>query len=177
MRRIFLTLACAAALAACGAASTSTSSPADGSGGSTTTVSTGTSSLGTVLVNAQGMTLYYFLPEKGASVGACNAGCLSTWPPVVVTGTPTAASGVTGTLGTVSITLNGSQVLEATYNSWPLHTYAGDTAAGQTSGQGLDNVWFVAMPATTASETGATGGSAATSTGTPASTSSGGYGY
>ena len=173
MRRIFVTLVCAGALAACGAASTATSGPGNGSGSSTSpTIATGSSSLGTVLVNSQGQTLYYFLPEKSATVGACNAGCLATWPPVVVSGSPTAASGVTGTLGTVSITLNGAQVTEATYNSWPLHTYSGDSGAGQTSGQGLGNTWFVAMPATTSSETGATGGSSATP-----SSSTGGNGY
>ncbi len=180
MRRIFVTLVCAAALAACGAASTATSAPGNGSGGSTSpTIATGNSSLGAVLVDSHGLTLYYFLPEKNAAIGACNAGCLATWPPVVVTGSPTATSGVTGTLGTVSITLNGAQVNEVTYNSWPLHTYSGDSAAGQTSGQGRDNVWYAGMPATTSSETGATGGSPATptATATPSSTSSGGYGY
>jgi len=178
MRRIFVILVCAAALAACGATSTPTSAPGNGSGGSTSpTVAAGNSSLGTVLVGSQGLTLYYFLPEKDATIGACNAGCLATWPPVVVTGTPTAAASVTGTLGTVSITLNGAQVKELTYNSWPLHTYSGDSAAGQTGGRGIDNNWFVAMPATTSSETGATGGSSATATATPSSTTGGGYGY
>ena len=177
MRRVFVTLVCAAALAACGATSTPTS-PGGGSGGSTSpTIATGSTSLGTVLVNSPGLTLYYFLPEKNGKIGACDAGCLATWPPVTVTGSPNATSGVTGTLGTVSITVNGAQMNEVTYNSWPLHTYSGDSAAGQVNGQGIEDVWYVAMPATTSTETGATGGSSATPTATPSSTTGGGYGY
>ncbi len=181
MQRIVLTLICAAALAACGAAST-TNSPGTGSGGSTgTTVSTGTTSLGTVLTDAHGLTLYYFLPEKGGSTAACDATCLSAWPPVVSSGSPNAASGVTGTLGVVSITYNGSAVNEVTYNGWPLHTYSGDSGAGQTNGQNVENTWFAAEPGTTADETGATqaSGSGATpaATPTPSSTTGGGYGY
>jgi predicted lipoprotein with Yx(FWY)xxD motif len=176
MRRIYLTLigAGAVALAGCGAAGPS-SSPTGGNGGSTSpTVSTGTTSLGIVLTDSKGMTLYYFLPEKNGTLGACDAGCLATWPPVTVSGSPTSSSGVTGTLGVVSITLNGAAVSEATYNSWPLHRYSGDTAAGQVNGQNIGSVWFAAEPATTSSETGATNGSSATPTPTP---KTGGYGY
>jgi len=180
MRSIFLTLFGAAALAGCGAAATSSSSPSGNGGSTAPTVSTGTTSLGTVLTDSQGMTLYYFLPEKDGKIGACDASCLKTWPPATVTGSPTSSSGVTGTLGVVSITVSGVKESELTYNSWPLHRYAGDSAAGQTNGQNIANVWFAAEPATTSSETGATTGSSGTpaaATPTPSSTSTGGYGY
>jgi predicted lipoprotein with Yx(FWY)xxD motif len=180
MRPIFLTLFGAVALAGCGAAATTTPAPSSGNGGSTSpTVSTGTTSLGTVLTDSQGRTLYYFLPEKSGKIGVCDASCLATWPAVTVTGSPTSSSGVTGTLGVVSITVNGAAVSEVTYNSWPLHRYSGDSGAGQANGQNIANVWFAAEPATTSSETGATttSGSPATSTPTPASTNTGGYGY
>jgi predicted lipoprotein with Yx(FWY)xxD motif len=182
MRRLFLTLIGASALAACGAAATSSSSPGSGSGASTsTTVSTGTTSLGTVLTDEHGLTLYYFLPEKGGVTTACAATCLTAWPPVVVTGSPSSSSGVTGTLGTVSIMLNGASVMELTYNGWPLHTFSGDSASGQANGQNVANTWFAAEPGTTADETGATTAGSTTATpppaATPSSTSTGGYGY
>jgi len=182
MRPIFLTLFGAAALAGCGAAAGSTSSPGTPStnnGGSTSsTISTGTTSLGTVLVDSQGRTLYYFIPEQGGKLGACDASCLATWPPVTVSGSPTSSSGVTGTLGVVSITLNGAAASEVTYNSWPLHRYSGDSASGQANGQGIANVWFAAEPATTSTETGATSASGS-STPTAAATTPtpGGNGY
>jgi predicted lipoprotein with Yx(FWY)xxD motif len=179
MRRIFLTLAGAAVLAACGAAApSSTQAPATSSAasGGTTTISTGSTSLGTVLTDSKGFTLYYFLPEKNATIGACTGGCLTTWPPLVVTGSPTGASGVTGALATVSVMLNGTAVTEVTYNGWPLHTFASDSSAGQTSGNGVAGKWFAAMPGTTSSETGATTASGPAPTPTPSSTV-GGYGY
>jgi predicted lipoprotein with Yx(FWY)xxD motif len=178
MQRLVLTLAGAAMLAACGAASTpGTSAPGTSAPGSTgTTVTTGTTKLGTVLTDSKGFTLYYFLPEKGSTIGACTGGCLTAWPPLVVTGAPTAGSGVTGTLATVSIMLNGAAATEVTYNGWPLHTFGSDSAAGQTNGQGVAGNWFAAMPGTSATATGATTGSV--STPTPAATKSpGGYGY
>jgi predicted lipoprotein with Yx(FWY)xxD motif len=183
MKRIVLTLTAGAALAACGAAGTtpSSSNPGSGTGASTTaTVSSGTTTLGTVLTDASGLTLYYFLPEKNATVGACAAGCLSAWPPLVVTGAPTSSSAVTGTLGTVSIMVNGAAATEVTYNGWPLHTFASDSGPKQTGGNGVEGTWFAAMPGTTSTETGATTGSSATTpapTSAPAATSAGGYGY
>lgn len=176
MRRIVMTLAGAAVLAACGGAGPSSTAPpaTSGAGTSGTAVSTGSTSLGTVLTTSRGLTLYYFLPEKNSTIGACTGGCLTTWPPLVVTGTPTAASGVTGTLATAPIMLNGASATEVTYNNWPLHTFSGDTAAGQTTGNGIGGNWFAAMPGTTATSTGAAGGSGATAT---SSNTPGGYGY
>jgi predicted lipoprotein with Yx(FWY)xxD motif len=144
--------------------SSTTSSVATSSSATATSLSTGTTSLGTVLVSPQGLTLYYFMPEKGGVV-ACTGGCATTWPPLKVTGTPTKPSAVPGTLGTVALA-DGST--EVTYNGWPLHTYAADTAPGQTNGQGVAGKWFVATPTLAAS--------ANQPTQTPAATSAP-YGY
>ena len=177
MRRIVLSLAGATALAACGAnGSGGTSAPASSGAGSpsTTTVSTASTSLGTVLTDSRGYTLYYFLPEKSSTIGACTGGCLTAWPPLVASGAPTAASSATGTLASVSIMVNGAAETEVTYNGWPLHTFASDTGPGQTNGNGVAGKWFAAMPGTTADATGAT-----TSSGSAPSPSAtkGGYGY
>ena len=180
MQRIVLTLAGAAMLAACGAAGPSNSAPATSSSSPAATgptISTGTTSLGTVLTNSKGFTLYYFLPEKGSTIGACTGGCLGAWPPLVLTGTPTAAAGVTGALATVSIMLNGAAATQVTYNGWPLHTFGSDSAPGQTGGNGIEGKWFAAMPGTTATATGATTGSSSTPTPPATTPTPGGYGY
>jgi len=57
---------------------------------------------------------------------------------------PTAGAGITGTLGTITRSDNGA--LQVTYNNRPLYHFASDTGPGDTSGQGVGGVWFVAKP-------------------------------
>jgi predicted lipoprotein with Yx(FWY)xxD motif len=95
----------------------------------------------TILTNAQGMTLYYFTPDS-STTSACTGGCAGVWPPLISTGsgTPTSSPALPGTLK-VQVTANGNQV---EYNGHLLYTYSGDTAPGQTKGEGLFGKWFVA---------------------------------
>jgi predicted lipoprotein with Yx(FWY)xxD motif len=97
----------------------------------------------TILINAQGRTLYYFTPDT-ASKTVCTGSCAQTWPPLLFTGTgkPTASTALPGELE-VYKNANGNQVI---YNDHPLYTYSGDSAAGQTKGEGLFGKWFVATP-------------------------------
>ncbi len=92
----------------------------------------------TILTNAQGMTLYYSTSDSGSSV--CSGGCASAWPPILAAGsaTPTSATSLPGQLS-VSTNANGKQV---EYNGHPLYTYSGDSAPGQTKGQGVGGIWF-----------------------------------
>jgi predicted lipoprotein with Yx(FWY)xxD motif len=50
---------------------------------------------------------------------------------------------VGGSFGTTARTDGATQV---TYNGAPLYYFAGDGKAGDTNGQGLNGVWFVAAP-------------------------------
>jgi predicted lipoprotein with Yx(FWY)xxD motif len=95
----------------------------------------------TLLTNAQNMTLYYFQPDT-PNTAACTTGCISTWPPFLSkdSSVPTSTASLQGTL-TVQTNANGQQV---EYNGHPLYTYSGDTAPGQTNGEGISNQWFVA---------------------------------
>jgi|SwirhisoilCB2_FD_contig_71_6660277_length_852_multi_9_in_0_out_0_1 predicted lipoprotein with Yx(FWY)xxD motif len=118
----------------------------------------------TILTNAQGMTLYYRSNDTATSV--CSSGCAQTWPPLLSTGsgTPASSSTLPGTLS-VATNANGSQV---EYQGHPLYTYVSDTAPGQTNGENVEGIWFVATTDLTA----AGGGNSPTPTAT-----SGGYGY
>lgn len=153
----------AAVLTACGGASASDtggSSPGmqQGSGGSSGSVSTAdVASIGKVLVNADGFTLYYLKTDAHSSV-TCTGNCATTWPPDLVTSTPKAA-GLSGSLGTIANPDGGEQL---TYDGWPLYSYAGDSAPGQANGQGSGGVWFAMTPAGPGGGTsvsGSTGGS------------------
>jgi predicted lipoprotein with Yx(FWY)xxD motif len=101
-------------------------------------------SLGTVLVNSSGRTLYLFTKDPNGS-SSCTGACATTWPPLLVGSgaMPTEMSGVTGTVATITRSDGGHQ---ATYDGHPLYTFAGDTAAGETNGEGVKGVWFAIGP-------------------------------
>jgi predicted lipoprotein with Yx(FWY)xxD motif len=106
-----------------------------------------TTSLGKILVTSQGRTLYLFAPDKHGK-STCYGSCASYWPPLLVTGKPTAGPGVKASLLGVTVRKDGKH--QATYNGHPLYSYVGDTAAGKTSGQGLNlsgGLWWVVSPA------------------------------
>ena len=84
-----------------------------------------------VLVDSQGMTLYWFAIDT-SSKSNCSGQCATYWPPV--TGPVTAGSGVTGTVGTIT---RSDGTKQATYMGHPLYTYVGD-APGQNKGNGLN---------------------------------------
>jgi len=106
------------------------------SSGGKASVKLASTKLGSVLVDAKGRTLYLFEADKGP-MSACSGACASIWPPLTTSGKPSAGAGVTASkLGT---TKRSDGATEVTYNGHPLYTYAGDSAPGQTSGQGLDD--------------------------------------
>jgi predicted lipoprotein with Yx(FWY)xxD motif len=107
-------------------------------------VQVGETSLGDVLVDADGMTLYLFTRDTdGAS--ACSGGCAEAWPPLTVEGEPTAGEGVDGAdLGTIERDDGSMQV---TYHGKPLYLYAADAEAGDVTGHEVGGVWFAVTPA------------------------------
>ncbi len=132
---------------------------------STATVSTKSTKLGTILVTSSGKTLYLAVGDKPPHF-ACTGACLAVWPPLTTSGKPKAAGKVKASkLGTVK---NG-KLTQVTYNGHPLYTFASDTSANPTSGEGVNN-FFVVSPA------GAkiTHAPASTTTTSSSSTSSGG---
>ena len=134
-------LAAAFVIAACSSPSSSTSS----GGAASSAPAAGSSALktakiggATVVTNANGLTLYWFVPDT-ATTSKCNGSCATFWPPVK--GPATAGAGVTGKLATIK-RADGS--VQATYNGHPLYTYVGDHAPGQATGNGLNvngGVW------------------------------------
>ena len=166
MTRLFslaaLAVAAALVLAACGGSSTSSSSgssstPSSGAAkpsasntsnsSGAASVSTKTSSLGTFLVDANGRALYLWDADHG-SKSTCSGACAQAWPPVTTTGTPKASGAVKASLLGTTKRADGSS--EVTYAGHPLYTFAGDTQAGQTNGQGSNGFgapWWVVSPA------------------------------
>ena len=158
-------LALGIAAAGCGGSNSSSATPASGTnassgssglygsgcgGGSSNssadavTVKAVSSPLGTILVDQDGKTLYLFEADS-MNKSNCSGGCLSLWPAVMANGKTTAGSGVSaGMIGTAT---GSSQV---TYAGHPLYWFAGDTAPGDTNGEGLTDfggAWYAVSPA------------------------------
>ena len=122
-----------------GAGGATAAAPASGA-----VLSTGSSSIGTIIVDSHGMTVYEFGKDTmGATTSACTGGCATLWPEVHAgTGTPQ-VSGVTGTIGTITGVDGQKQV---TLNGWPLYTFVHDKAPGDTTGQNFMNLWWALTP-------------------------------
>ena len=135
-------------VAGCGSTSpTARSTPTlTGSDGAVLTgaqVSTASGSLGVILVDGEGRTLYMFDGDPEGTSG-CYDACATAWPPLATTGDPTASGDVDAKdLSTSTRTDGITQVL---YAGHPLYTYSEDTTPGQTTGQGLTQqggMWWV----------------------------------
>ena len=111
------------------------------------TVSVRSTSLGKILVNSQGRTLYMFKKDSGRK-SACTGACAKAWPPLRAKGKPTAGGGASASkIGTISRSDGKPQV---TYKGHPLYTFQNDKKAGQTNGEGLTAFgasWFALSPA------------------------------
>ena len=100
------------------------------------TVKADGSSLGRIVVDSGGRTLYLFEKDtRGRS--ACSGACAASWPPLLTTGKPVAGPGAKSSLlGTIRRSDGRKQV---TYAGHPLYRFALDTRPGQVRGEGLQD--------------------------------------
>jgi predicted lipoprotein with Yx(FWY)xxD motif len=182
MRRIHLLSIAAVgltalALASCGGGSShkstppssSATTPASSSAGPV--VSTAKTSLGTVVVDGSGRTLYLFAKDTGPK-STCSGSCAVNWPPFTASSMPKAGGGVQASA--LSLIKRSDGRRQVVIDGHPLYFFAGDQSAGQLNGQGVNAFgakWFTVSP----SGKGITGSASSSSSGT--STAPHGYGY
>ena len=134
-RKLTLVIAAAAlsgaALVAAAFGDTSSAAPPQASKG--TLVALGKTALGKVLVDARGRTLYLFEKDKRGK-SACYGACAAYWPPLLSPAKARPGSGVRAALLGVTRRADGKR--QVTYAGHPLYTFAVDTKAGQTTGEG-----------------------------------------
>jgi predicted lipoprotein with Yx(FWY)xxD motif len=165
-------------LAACGGddSSSSNSSATTAAKAETTAavVKSGSTSIGKVLTNDQGKTLYVFDKDKpGEKAPQCTGTCANLWPPLTTTSAKVAvAKGLDAEdYGTIKL---ADGTLQVTAYGMPLHTYSGDMAAGTANGQGILKLWYAA--GTNGHQIGGTAANSPTTTApAPTTTSAGGY--
>ena len=126
------------------AAAAATSAPAASSGSGAVVNIAQNGTFGPILVDSKGMTLYLFTKDT-PNTSNCNGGCLSYWPALLTSGAPVAGAGVNASLLGTTKRSDGS--MQVTYNGWPLYYYVSDKAAGDTTGENVQSVWFVITPA------------------------------
>ena len=158
LKLMVLGVGLAVVLAACGGATGSsysspsptqvpapTTAPAPASGEQPTVMVASNATLGKILVDGKGMTLYIYTPDT-ANTSNCSGGCATAWPPLTVAAgvTPTAGAGVVGTLGVIQRADGSHQV---TIDGKPLYGYVQDAKPGDATGQGVSGIWFVVQEA------------------------------
>jgi len=141
----FLLLAVTATLIIAGCAQQQVQpSSTQATGQAADTIRVANSTLGTILVDAKGNTLYYFandVPGSGAS--ACTAQCAVLWP-VFSAGTIQVSYPLNAAdFGTIT---RADGTNQTTWKGWPLYYYASDSAPGQVNGENFQKIWFVVKP-------------------------------
>jgi predicted lipoprotein with Yx(FWY)xxD motif len=143
-------------IAACGSSSPSASSvspsaaasspsPSAPETGETIKVATN-ATLGQILVDESGMTVYLFVADTGTT-STCYTSCATIWPPVLTTGAPQAGAGANASLLGTTTRTDGK--IEVTYAGHPLYYFVQDKGAGDTTGQGINGfggLWWVVSP-------------------------------
>lgn len=123
---------------------TASASASSTQAGAAVDLKTASSSAGSIVVDAKGMSLYFFTKDtKDSGTSACTGSCLVQWPPLTTTSGSPAGEGVTGKLGTISTPDGKKQV---TLNGMPLYYFAKDTKPGDILGQGVGGVWYLSDP-------------------------------
>ena len=102
-------------------------------------------SLGKVLTDMSGMTLYIFDKDtKGATASACVDKCIAAWPPFIAA----AGAMAEGDWTIVDVVdKDGNAVKMWAYEGWPLYYWIKDAKAGDTTGDGVGGVWHVVKEA------------------------------
>jgi predicted lipoprotein with Yx(FWY)xxD motif len=130
-----------------------TSSATKPAAGATVALKAASSSLGQILVDAQGRTLYAFTNDINAQ-STCTGTCAEAWPPQIVDESWTVAPGLDSGIFSTSARTDGTLQLMA--GKFPLYYFSGDAKPGDVNGQGSGGVWFAVAPnATTVAGTAA----------------------
>jgi len=125
----------------------SSASASSGSARAVAKIGIASSQLGRILVDGRGRTLYLFAMDRNGK-STCYGACAGYWPALTTKGKAKAIGGARKAL--LGTTRRRDGRLQVTYHGHPLYRFSGDTAAGQTSGEGLTDFgggWWVVSPA------------------------------
>jgi predicted lipoprotein with Yx(FWY)xxD motif len=107
------------------------------------TIQSGETDLGTIVTDAEGLTLYMFGADQNGK-STCYDDCAATWPALTVDGEPVAGDGIDASL--LGTTERDDGATQVTYGGLPLYHFASDAEPGDTNGQGIGDIWYVISP-------------------------------
>ncbi len=141
------------------------------SSGPATLDSSASSALGeTVVVSAQGRTLYALSPETAGHLLCRSNECLKAWPPLTVPSRSTKLKAGTGVHGRLGLVHRSNGILQVTLRGLPLYRFSGDRAKGEANGQGIQSfggTWHAVTASTSATPATPATPSAPAGAGTP----------
>jgi predicted lipoprotein with Yx(FWY)xxD motif len=105
-----------------------------------TTVALASSSLGQILVDSKGMTLYIDENDKPGAP-ACTAGCLAAWPPLVAPAAPTYGAGLDPSKFSTVTAADGTKQLAV--DGFGLYYFTNDKKPGDVTGQDSGGFYVV----------------------------------
>jgi predicted lipoprotein with Yx(FWY)xxD motif len=117
---------------------------------------TGNTDYGKIVQDSKGHTIYLFTKDR-SKYSNCYGACAKAWPPVIVSGTPTARKGSGIKKSKLGTTKRRNGKLQATYNGHPLYYYVEETKANQVLCQAapeFGGIWYVLNSDGTANTTG-----------------------
>ncbi|HEY9374257.1 SCO0930 family lipoprotein [Streptomyces sp.] len=100
--------------------------------------------LGEIVVDSRGMTVYRFKKDSAWPMKtACTGACLEKWPVVA----PVEKNDTKGITKKGFVTFaRPDGIKQQTIDCWPIYTFAGDEAPGDTNGQGVGGTWYAVSP-------------------------------
>lgn len=109
-------------------------------------------SLGKILTDKDGRTLYYFANDASGT-STCSGGCEAVWPAFTIDAITADKFGDGLNVADFGTTTNASGKTQLVYKGRPLYYYAPDVsgtntpeAPGETTGENVGGIWFVAKP-------------------------------
>lgn len=125
-----------------------------------------------MLVDARGMTLYLYSPDKHDK-SVCTGPCATYWPPVLLPSGATVPTAMAGVAGTFGFTTRAGGARQLTYDGAPLYTWVKDKKPGDITGQGVEGLWWAVVVG--GATTGGQGSTTSSPAATPMAASSGYY--
>ncbi len=125
------------------AGATTAATAAAPAAGAATGVKVADSALGKILVDSAGFTLYTFKNDVAGNGKSAGEALTAVWPPLALSAAP---SGVAGATGAWAVITRADGKTQVTYKGLPLYYFVNDKAAGDTKGDKVQGVWFVAVP-------------------------------